>query len=392
MQFVLLLRQGLPGIENGGQITAVFSAESMKGLSGKILQQLIIPILTILIFITLIAVFLGRWISRPIVETSLQISNISSSLDLGLRVNSNSAIIEINAIVQAFNEFVAKVEEIIRHLRKMTEHVQGASMTLTNITSDAKQRNAMQDNETEKVAASMTEMTAVAERVNDNASAASQAAQDADREAKLGLDVVNKTVNSISQLADGVEEVTQAINRVETDSNNIGGVLDVIRGIAEQTNLLALNAAIEAARAGENGRGFAVVADEVRSLAGRTQDSTQEIHAMVEALHTGTAEATVAIKNSRELTNVSVEKANQAGESLQTITRSIDTINEMNGLIAINAQEQSVVTTAAKENINRITDLPRQTSEDAATTSQSSEKLAQLANDLAGLVEQFKLK
>jgi methyl-accepting chemotaxis protein len=67
------------------------------------------------------------------------------------------------------------------------------------------------------------------------------------------------------------------INSLESDSDSIGSVLAVIQGIAEQTNLLALNAAIEAARAGEYGRGFAVVADEVRTLAGRTQDATEEI-------------------------------------------------------------------------------------------------------------------
>jgi len=390
-QFILLIRQNLSDIKNGGQITAIFSADSIKDLNLIILQKMALPVIVVFIFVSVIAVFLGRWISKPISDISNQISVISHSLGLSSRIEIKSSINELITTTQTFNHFLEKVENIIRHLTEMSDLIQQSAMTLTKITFDTQQRISLQDSQTDQATTSMTEMTAVAENVNTSANTAAQTAQNASQEAQLGMDIVNQTVTAIKTLADGVENATQSIQRVEQDSNSIGGVLDVIRGIAEQTNLLALNAAIEAARAGESGRGFAVVADEVRTLANRTQESTQEIQQMVEQLQAGTAEASSAIGAGQQQAQDSVEKANKAGDSLQTITQSINTISNMNNQIALSVREQSKTTAATSQNISQIANLSRQSSEDSATTAESSKKLSQFANQLKQMVEQFKL-
>jgi methyl-accepting chemotaxis protein len=108
-----------------------------------------------------------------------------------------------------------------------------------------------------------------------------------------------ETRQSMKALSHSVDAAESSIIKVAADSENIGGILEVIRGIADQKNLLALNAAIEAARAGEQGRGFAVVADEVRTLAQRTQEATAEINEMVTALQSGANLATGVMKGGK---------------------------------------------------------------------------------------------
>ncbi len=310
--------------------------------------------------------------------------------DLTKRIN-NNATDEIGDLVTGFNNFVDKLQNIVRDVISSTTQLATAAEEMSVITSQTKQGMSQQQSETDEVVTAMNQMTSTVENVAKNASAAAAAAKDADEEASKGREVVRQTIDSIGQLAQEVEIAADVIQRLEQDSENIGVVLDVIKGIAEQTNLLALNAAIEAARAGEQGRGFAVVADEVRTLASRTQESTQEIQKMIEQLQTGARNAVEAMVHGRDQAKSSVDQAGLAGESLESITEVVASISNMNIQIAGATEEQSSVADEIKRNVSNISGIAKESAKGAHQTAEAGEELASLASQLQILVGQFKV-
>jgi methyl-accepting chemotaxis protein len=248
---------------------------------------------------------------------------------------------------------------------------------------------ATQQRETDMVATAINEMTATVAEVARSAAHAAEAAHKADEESRDGHKIVASTIKDIDKLATEIERTAEAINTLESDSENISSVLDVIRGIAEQTNLLALNAAIEAARAGEQGRGFAVVADEVRTLASRTQQSTQEIQSMIERLQTGTHDAVQAMAQNRSHAQETVQQAARAGTALKTITEAVTRISDMNSQIASAAEEQGAVAEEINRNIVKISQVAEESASGAQRITVASHDLSDLAKTLQQLTGRF---
>jgi len=310
--------------------------------------------------------------------------------DLTKRLESHSTD-ELGDLVLWFNRFVEQLQKVVSELKDSSIQLSTSSSEVTTITEQSSQQISRQESETELVATAVNEMAATVQEVASHANNAATATQEADQEAKAGRQVVTDTVDAIDALADGIDDAAQVIQKLESDSQQIGTVLDVIRGIADQTNLLALNAAIEAARAGDQGRGFAVVADEVRTLASRTQQSTQEIDQMIERLQHGSRNAVTAMDASREQAQKLVGQAAQAGESLQTITQAVGNIADMNLQIASATEEQSSVAAGIDQSIVIIRDISVEAAQGANQAHDSSQQMVELANKVQSLVNQFKV-
>lgn len=290
-----------------------------------------------------------------------------------------------------FNRFLEKVHEIMIQVAQTTEELSTRTAHVNEINGTVAEGIAQQQSDTDRVATAMNQMTVSVQEVAKNVDAAAEAAQKAESEAQSGKETVGRNGISIRDLAEEVTSANGVIQGLKTDSEQIGTVLDVIRGIADQTNLLALNAAIEAARAGEQGRGFAVVADEVRTLAGRTQQSTEEIQTMIEQLQSAAINAVQVMDGGSERANNCVNNSASAGEALGRITTAVTSINEMNQQISIATKEQQSVTEEVDVSIVSINQASHNTVEKAQEAMSESQTLVRLTDQLKSVVNQFKV-
>jgi len=344
------------------------------------------------LLVSLVVLHFGiRALMSPVRRLNAAMADIGSNdADLTQRLD-DSARDEFGQLAASFNLFVEKIHEVVKEVQ------QGSTELATNVTSlreTAKTSRSSVDNqqaEVDMVAAAINEMSAAAGEIAQNAQQTADAANTADDDSRASLETVSASRDAVQKLSREVSAAADVIDALGRDVTSITSVLEVIQGIAEQTNLLALNAAIEAARAGDAGRGFAVVADEVRNLAQRTQASTEEINNMIVRLQKGANDAVEVMKASTAVSNVSMEKAQDAMDSLNRIADAITSISQMTSQIATASEEQTSVTEELNASITRIADQGQEAAAAASENDVYSGHIERIGQTLDGNVSRFRV-
>jgi len=379
-------------IREVGHLFFVTSTDHIEAeLSQLILVALGKTLLSIVLLVSIIVLLMKVLVSRPIdaVVTALREISMGDG-DLTKRLPETAAG-EIGTLSRYFNKFVERIQNMVIDSASTNDALSEAVVELKYIVDKSSELVSTQQDETNMVATAVNEMSVTATEVASNANEAAEFTEVANKEVVDATTMISNTVNVVESLANDFANGTTSIASVQDRVNDIGSVLDVIRGIAEQTNLLALNAAIEAARAGEQGRGFAVVADEVRALAGRTQQSTGEIQTMIERLQESAGEAVKVMDGGTTTSKNAVAMANDAVNNLSVIADHISSLNSMNSQTALAVGEQSQVSESVSENITRIASLASDTNKVTSKALKISTSVETATNRLRTMIGSFKV-
>ena len=280
---------------------------------------------------------------------------------------------------------------IIAQVSHSSEELSGSADSIAQIAEQTAQFATSQQTSTQTMAAAIEELVVSISHLSDNATHADELSKVSANTLEEGSGVIKQTLDSIENISSTVGDAASSLSELNSHTQQISDIIEVIRGIADQTNLLALNAAIEAARAGEQGRGFAVVADEVRNLASRSAASTQQITGMISKIQSGADASIRSMENTVNNVSRGVSLANQTGEAITSIKSHAANLTGLMGEISHTLREQSTAANEVVSTVGHITSLSEQSGDAARHVSQEAAKLKPLSRLLRQEMGRFKL-
>lgn len=337
--------------------------------------------------------FLGwiarRFVADPVEEIKQHLEEIvegdfSRQVDISKRDEMGELLCSIQSTKVLMGSVIDQIGSVSSEIEKRSLHLSEASF-------QASQAAQAQSEASHNMASGMEQISVSIDHVSENTDEVRKITVESSSIASSGGETVRQVVSDMISIGTEVVHASESIKNLGEKSEEIKGIVQVIRDIADQTNLLALNAAIEAARAGEQGRGFAVVADEVRKLAEKTSSSTQEIAMTISGIHDGTMDAIRMIGTVVEKVKHGEKLAGAAGEAILAIGEGAQKVKVGVDDISSSIREQSIASREVAANVERIAQMSEENTEVIAQVDDTAKALKELVSTLEATVGNFRM-
>lgn len=287
---------------------------------------------------------------------------------------------------------------MVATLREMTERMQTGAQTLAHAISDISTAARQLTASVTETAAAVSQTASTVEEVKQTAYVAGRKAQEVSdssqktvRISQVGEVSVEQAVNGMSGIRTQMTSIVHSVTKLNEQSQAIAAIISAVNDLAEQSNLLAINAAIEAAKAGEAGKGFAVVAQEVKTLAERSKQATAQVRTILSDIQRALRVTMQESESGAKTAETGAAQAEQAGESIRGLSKSIAEAANAVTLIAASSQQQIVGMVQVATAIANIKTSSTHNADGMRQVESSTQNLKQVGQTLKELVEQFKL-
>ncbi|HEY9616810.1 MAG TPA: methyl-accepting chemotaxis protein [Microcoleaceae cyanobacterium] len=306
----------------------------------KALDQLLAAVVLTTVTSIAVAIVLGTWIIRKIIQ----------------QINQSASI-----VASSTNEIAVSVEQ-----QERTANQQAVSVNETTTTMD--------------------ELGASSRQSAEQAEAAAAGARQALTLADSGNKAVDRSINGMATLRQKVGAIAEQILRLSEQTSQIGSISGLVSDLANQTNMLALNAAVEAVRAGEHGKGFAVVAGEIRKLADQSKKSAEKINLLVADIQTAINSTVMVTDEGTKTVEEGVQIAQQTAESFSGVTDAVNNVVLNSQQISLNVKQQAIAIQQVVDAMNTLNVAAQETANGISQVRIGTQRLNDAASDLKAIV------
>jgi methyl-accepting chemotaxis protein len=337
-----------------------------------------------------LAWLLSRHISKPLAWLTGLAQQIGRG-DIPRTVPTSSRQDEVGSLAKAFADMSLYLREMVQEINEGVSVLASSSEEILAATSQAA-------SSTQETATAISEIATTVEEVKQTAVLAStksksvtESAERTRQVAQSGFQAVDEALKGMQQIREQMQAVAESIMRLGDQTQAIGEIVATVGDLAEQSNLLGVNASIEAVKAGEAGKGFSVVAQEVKALADQSKQATAQVRGILGDIQKAMTKAVLLAEQGSKAVETGYERARVSGESIRTLSSSIEESSDVALQIAATSQQQM----AGMDQVSSAMDYIRQASQDnvggTRQVDEAARNLHEVGLKLKTLTSRFRL-